>query len=202
MIELYSGTPGSGKSYHATERVYYWLRDRKVIANYELQGLPSKKAANFIYKVNADITPAYLIDFAKKNHVQRKESQTMVVIDEAGIKFNCRSWQDKDRLQWLDFFSQHRKYGFDIILIAQADVMLDKQIRQFIENDVNHRKLSSCGVYGKAVSVAYKFVAITFWYGNRMRIGAQYIGYRKKIANLYNSWGTFNEVAEIETNHA
>ena len=31
MIHLYSGTPGSGKSFHATEKIFYRLRMRKML---------------------------------------------------------------------------------------------------------------------------------------------------------------------------
>ena len=37
MILLYSGTPGSGKSFHATQEIYYLLRRKKnVICNYDV----------------------------------------------------------------------------------------------------------------------------------------------------------------------
>lgn len=191
MIELYSGTPGSGKSYHATSRIFYWLRNRKVIANYGLYGLPEKKSVNFLHRSNENLTVDNLIKFAEEYHVQRKEHQTLIVIDEAGIKFNSREWNNKDRLKWLDFFSQHRKYGFDIVLIAQADIMLDKQLRQFIENEVNHRNLLSCPFPVKIIAPVYRFAAVKWWYSNKMPLGVEYIRYSKKIGNLYNSFEGF-----------
>lgn len=37
MIDLYSGTPGSGKSLHTAERLYYWLRIGKpAICNFDI----------------------------------------------------------------------------------------------------------------------------------------------------------------------
>ena len=38
----------------------------------------------------------------------------------------------------MTFFSQHRKLGFNIILITQSDRMLDKQIRSLVEDEVKH----------------------------------------------------------------
>ena len=47
---------------------------------------------------------------------------------------NCRDFGRKDRNAWVTFFSQHRKLGFNIILITQSDRMLDKQIRSLVED--------------------------------------------------------------------
>ena len=49
MIHLYSGTPGSGKSFHATEKIFYRLRMRKnVICNYIMAQLSRQKFDVFI----------------------------------------------------------------------------------------------------------------------------------------------------------
>lgn len=192
MITLYSGTPGSGKSYHATLEVYYALHNKNVIANYELDTSCIKKKHKYNYIASQALTVDYLMAYAKVNHVPFKEHQTLLVIDEAGLKFNSRDWQAKDRMNWLDFFSQHRKFGFDVILIAQADLMLDKQIRAFIEVEENHRLMAQCGIYGKVLGYIFRFVDIKRWYGNKMRLGADYIIYRSKIAHMYNSMGFFD----------
>ena len=38
-------------------------------------------------------------------------------------------------------FSQHRKLGYRVILIAQFDRMLDRQIRSVLEYEYIHRKV-------------------------------------------------------------
>ena len=195
MLELYSGTPGSGKSYHATERIYYSLLcGRNIIANFPVT-MPKtfrKVKGEFLYLPNEQLTVNALMEFAKKFHKGRKEGQTLIVIDEAGIKFNARSWQDKDRFQWLNFFSQHRKFGFDIILISQADIMLDKQMRTFIEIEHNHRKMKNCGRMGFLLSPIMSFVDVKFWYGIKLRLGMESLRYSKKIANIYDSYALFD----------
>lgn len=193
MIELYSGTPGSGKSYHSTERIYYQLRRGKsVIANYGINTKKIKKCGTFYLLSNEALTVPFLIDYAMQHHRIGKEHETLLVIDEAGIKFNSRDWQAKDRLVWLDFFSQHRKYGYDVILVAQADIMLDKQIRAFIEVENNHRLLKQCGWVGYVLRPLFAFVNIRTWYGNKMRLGAEYIRYSSRIAKLYDTMGAFS----------
>lgn len=191
MIELYSGTPGSGKSFHACERLYYSLRyGKNVIANFPIKEF--KRKGTFLYLPNDKLTVASLLTFAKQNHKRNVESQTLIIIDEAGIKFNSRQWQDKSRLQWLDFFSQHRKFGFDIIMIAQSDIMLDKQIRAFIEINHNHRKMKNNGKIGFILSPVFTFCDVKFWYGINLRLGCDFFRYKKKIANLYDSYMLFD----------
>ena len=197
MIELFSGTPGSGKSFHACERIYYRLQTGcNIIANFPCafpEKYQKKKMRGiFEYRPNDKLTVEYLVNFSRVHHKARKEHQTLIIIDEAGIKFNCRMWQDKDRFGWLNFLSQHRKFGFDIILVAQADVMLDKQIRQFIEIEHNHRLMKSCGMVGTVMSVAFNFLDVKSFYGIKMPLGSECIKYRKKIADLYDSYSLFD----------
>lgn len=196
MISLYSGTPGSGKSFHATQRCYDALRwaGANVISNFPINLEKIKKVkGKHIYLKNNDLTVDYLVRFCRENHKPNKESQTLLVIDEAGIKFNSRSWQDKDRLKWLDFFSQHRKLGYEIILISQSDLMLDKQIRSFIEVEHIHRSMRNNGKMGFLLSPLFTFVDIRVWYCMRMKLGVDFIRYSKRIASIYDSYMLFNE---------
>ena len=85
MISLYTGTPGSGKSYHATEKIDIALRRGvNVVCNYSIK-TNSRHKGIFVYKKNADLTVDYLMRFAMKFHVPDKESQTVIVIDESLI---------------------------------------------------------------------------------------------------------------------
>lgn len=197
MISLYSGTPGSGKSYHATRDIYDWLRYKggNVIANFPIKPIKKQKGI-FVYKSNDDLTIDFLVEFAKANHRPHKENESLLVIDEAGLKFNARCWNDKGRLQWLDFFSQHRKFGYQIILISQADLMLDKQIRAFIEVEHVHRKMALNGRVGFLLSPLYTFVDIQYWYGLRLYLRMEFIRYSRRIANIYDSYMMFDNKNE------
>ena len=139
MIYFYSGTPGSGKSLHVAIDIFRKLRFKKnVIATFPINismvsNKGKRKIGNFVYKDVSELTVQFLFDYALEHHVIGKEGQTLVVIDECQILFNPREFGKKDRLQWITFFTQHRKLGYNFILISQFDRLVDRQIRFLFE---------------------------------------------------------------------
>ena len=113
MISLYSGTPGSGKSYHAILTISRrFERGGGVIANFPVRipdGITPRKPFRFSYWDNSDITPEKLASYARLYHVEGLEGQTLLVVDEAQVIWNARSFTDKNRMGWVKFFSQHRE---------------------------------------------------------------------------------------------
>ena len=145
MIKLFSGTPGSGKSLHTAEKIYYALRaGRPVICNFDInrefvKGRRGRKC-DFTYIANDQLSVEFLLSLSTSyfsNHRMR-EDWILLVLDEAQLLFNAREWGQNGRKEWLSFFSQHRKYGYEIILVAQFDRMLDRQIRSLIEYEFIH----------------------------------------------------------------
>lgn len=198
MISVYTGTPGSGKSYHVAKQIEMYLKTkRNVIANFPIDTNQIKRCkGTFIYMDDGEITVDFLYNYAKQNHKIGKEGQTILVIDEAQRLFNCRDFARKDRMQWITFYSQHRKYGFNVILVTQNDQTLDKQIRALIEYEYRHRKVNNYGLGGLILSLTFTiwFVSIEYWYGMKgkdARLGATFIPLRKKILNIYNSYKLF-----------
>lgn len=192
MIWLYSGTPGSGKSYHAAVDIVNKLKRKDkntVIANFPIKTEGYK--GKYIYVDNPDMTIEYLTRYARQNHYVGLEGQTLVIIDEAQILFNSRDWgtNSQKRMAWIKFFSQHRKYGYNFILIAQFDKMIDRQIRSLIEYEVAHMKMNNFFWF---LPMTF-FMCVERWYGQKMKTGHQIIRYKKKIANIYNSYATFEE---------
>jgi len=165
-----------------------------VIANFPIV----YKGSNFFYWDNLDITIENLMKHAQKYHKKGIEGQTLVVIDEAQCLFNCRDWgtNSKLRMDWIKFFSQHRHLGFNFILIAQFDRMIDRQIRCLFEYEILHRKLNSFFTF---LPVTF-FMCIEKWYGANMKVGHIVLRYRKKISRLYDSYAlfAFDDVAKYE----
>lgn len=196
MIWLYSGTPGSGKSLHATKDILDRLAVNKkkpnsfVIANYNLT---TKYSDKFFYMDNSDITPDFLIDFALSFHKIGKENQSLIVIDEAAMFFNCRESTAKDRKRWVQFFQQHRKLGYNIILICQFDRMLDRQVRGFIEYEIMHRKLNNAGGLGFLLNILHipLFWTIERWCGAKMVTGKGFMMFSIRASKAYNTYDLF-----------
>lgn len=200
MIYLYSGTPGSGKSLHQACNIYYRLsKGKPVIANFEINTdiIKSKRLGEFYYISNDILRPELLIKYAKiyfKNH-KFKEGEISLYIDECQLLFNAREWNIKGRKDWLSFFTQHRKYGYNIYLVAQFDKMIDRQIRSLIEYEIIHRKVTNYGGWGKFFTLlsggGQLFVAVTVWYPIREKVDSNFFKARKKYYQLYDTLNTF-----------
>lgn len=229
MVSFYTGTPGSGKSYHLAQLVYDKLKyqDINVIANFEVNldnirltyrgylksritemtnGKIKFKKYNsrplkgrFYYWDNSQITVDNLLAFAAENHVRRTRSvdapQTLVLIDEAGIVFNCRGFGDRNRQKWVNFFAKHRHYNFDIVLCCQFDRQVDKQIRCCVEYEQIHRKLKNFQFLGWLASTlagGNLFVICENWYMNHLKCGNHLLRYSHRIAALYDTLRDFD----------
>lgn len=206
MIYLYTGTPGSGKSLHLARLILNYLNGKggNVIANFDVDRNVAFKSifklfkfgkhGEFFYYSPNKLTVSNLIDYSKKYHVQGKENQTLLCIDECQTLFNPREFQRKDRLDWNNFFSQHRKLGFEVILVTQTDRLIDRQIRALVEYEVKHRKVNNFKI-GKLLPFPC-FCAISYWYGVRERLGCEFFPYSKKLGNLYDSYKMFEKGEE------
>lgn len=202
MLQIYTGTPGSGKSLHLAKDIHFWLRlGINIIANFEINlDLIKRCKGKFTYIETEKLTVNFLKNYALMNHdfKSKKEFQTQIIIDEASDIFNCRDIRRRDRASWLLFFRQHRKYRYDVLLTTQDDKEIDRQIRNKIEEEIRHRKLNNYGFIGSMLSLLsfnkFKlFIAIKFWKGNHMRTGVDYFIYRKKYGMLYDTFKLFSD---------
>ncbi len=170
-----------------------------VIANFDLRHDVRNYDAAFHFKSNLNLHPDWLVEFARKwwDTHRFRENSILLVVDEAQLLFNSREWNNPDRMAWLQFFSQHRHYGYKVILIAQSDRMIDRQFRALLEYDVKHRKLANFGIGGAILSLfclGRLFVAVTMYYGLKERTGVLFFVTRKKIHGLYDSYSTFERL--------
>jgi len=212
MISLYSGTVGGGKSYHATELALTWVRTGKhVIANFPIK-IPDSKFFLFLYFLfpfikryyekqlknwifEENITPEYLIAKTMEMGWMSKESQCLLLIDEAGVIFNSRDYavDPKSRNKWIKFFSLSRKLGYDVVLIAQHDRMLDRQIRSLLEYDVKHlRANNSFFLRFLDIFRVTLFMYVYRWYGTKMKANLRFSFYSSLVANRYDTMRLFD----------
>lgn len=205
MIYLYSGTPGSGKSLHLAERLYFRIKHQNIVAigNFDLniENIKGNRRGRYISINNNRLTPHRLIKFSLdyRNHYlkgkQMPEGKFLLVIDECQIMFNSREWQMSGRSDWLSFFTQHRKLGYDIVLISQFDRMIDRQIRSLIEYEYIHRKVNNYGMVGKILGLlcgGSLFVTVKMWYPMKQRVGSDFFIGRKKYFGMYDSYKLFD----------
>ncbi len=199
MITLYSGTPGSGKSLYSAYIIYDRLKSKKrVIANFNINFDVFKRKSNkvkqyFYWYDNFELTPKLLKDFAIEHHKLGREHQTLIIIDEASVFFNARDFSRKDRMDWIGFFQQHRKLGFDVILISQQDRMIDRQIRGFIETEYKYRSVKHYKLFGTILYYLFGglFIRQERWYGSQLFLGSQFFVLKRKRAKLYNTFEVF-----------
>lgn len=195
MIFLYTGTPGSGKSYHAAEVVDRALRRKlPVIANFEVNLNPKKHKGEFIYIDTLDMTPDFFMSYAEEHFIPgRDEHQGIIIIDEAQIPFNSREGLNRNRMKWISFFSKHRHYFYDIILITQHDRMIDRQIRSLVETEYKHRKLTNFGAKGWFMIVIFHkmFVGVRYWYPIQEKVSSEFFNLSRRVCNLYDTFKRF-----------
>jgi len=137
----------------------------------------------------------FFYKYAKKFHKKGVEGQTLIVIDEAQmvmspsvIKLKCQ--EDKNyRVDLLEFFTQHRRLGFNIILVSQFDKLIDAQVRCLFEYDCKHRKANNFS-FGWLFSL-FKislFVQVQYWYCINQKLSASFFTYSKKYSRIYDSY--------------
>lgn len=227
MISFYTGTPGSGKSYHLAQLCYDTLRYKEIniIANFEINlnnvaltrlgrfkrwlnqrfGIRFRRynkrrlKGHFYYWDNSQVTVRNLLLFAQQNHVRRRKSvdapQTLVLLDESGIVFNCRAFSTAGRQEWVNFFAKHRHYNFDFVLACQFDRQVDRQIRCCVEYEQQHRKLRNFQFLGWLLSVlagGNLFVVNEMWYAGKLKVRNSLLRYNPRIASLYDTLRDFS----------
>lgn len=202
LIQIYTGTPGSGKSLHMAKDIFLISSRRKkciIICNFEVDTKKLKNPDRFIYIANGELSPEILMKISEEffvgNNLPLEENRIYLLIDECQLLFNSRDWRDEARKGWLSFFSQHRKYGFSVTLCCQYDLMIDKQIRALIEYEVIHRKITnfgSAGIVLRLLAFGDIFIAVEKWYSLSQKIGSSYFRFHQKYASLYDTFNRFD----------
>lgn len=203
MIYLYSGTPGSGKSLHVARVIKGTLfRNLPVISNIPINTRLCKHPEKYLYVNDGMIRPSALVEYSKEYFKDKpvKEGQILLIIDEAQRLFNARDWNKSDRAGWNEFFQLHRHYGYDVILVAQFDRMLDRQVRSVIEYEQIHRKVSNYGWRGwllcAFMAAPCLFVSVKMWYPMKERVGSEFFRYSRRLGKLYDTYMTFDTIEE------
>lgn len=204
MINLYSGTPGSGKSLHCADLIKRWLHTFKapVICNFSFNAAACRPRGwgSLLIVDNKEISPDFLIYFSETYRKLRgwnsvPEEHILLVIDEAQLLFNAREWNKSNRSDWISFFTQHRKLGYRVILIAQFDRMLDRQIRSVLEYEFIHRKVKNIGRGGyalNALALGGLHVCVKIYKPLNEKVSSEFFKGNRALYSLYNSYTRFS----------
>lgn len=202
MIYLYTGTPGSGKSLHMARDIYDVCNakksDKLVIVNFPVNLASLKYPERLVYIPQEELTPLRVYEVVRGFWGDRtiKEGSVKLFVDECQLIFNSREWNTVGRKEWISLFTQHRKIGMDVYLVAQFDEMVDKQMRSLVEYHVIHRKVTNFGMFGafiKLLTFGNLFISIYQWYGIKEKIYHEYFRAWKKYYSLYDTMAIFSD---------
>ena len=229
LIYFYSGTPGSGKSLRVARDIVAKLKIRKqnVITNMSVNydyirtsrfkewlnkkfgtkyDTKIKDMGRLYYVPDNKLTVEFLYQYAMKFHKRGVEGQTLLIIDEAQMKFAPNTMKLMNQMdihyrqKWLDFFTQHRHLGYNIIVVSQFDRLIDPQVRCLFEYECRHRKINNYGAIGMILSL-FKFsvfVQVEYWYGLKARISSNFFLYSPKYAKIYDSYKRFDDLLKMK----
>lgn len=157
------GRPGSGKSYEAVRyHIYLALKSgRKVVTNIplniewfvtkigeEVRELIELKEMSFAYDKNTVRSFSKAEEFTNDTWKNEKGQGALFVVDEAHLVYPTSGrgkQQSNDLLDCLEYFSGHRHYGHDIVLITQHLRKINNHARDMIEIQYLLKKHTALG---------------------------------------------------------
>jgi hypothetical protein len=131
---IIQGVRGEGKSLCAVGKIKeYMLRGRPVATNLNLfldKFLPEDNAA-IAYRLpdHPRLCDFQILPPAYDPKYKKEDMNGLLVLDELGTWLNARNWNDKSRLELLNWLFLSRKDHWDLILLAQDYEMIDAQVR-------------------------------------------------------------------------
>jgi len=183
MITLYSGLLRNGKDLNLIRDMYKVLVKEKknVISNVPINmDLVTKNGrrstGEFTYLPNDKLTVPFLIEYSEKNHRPYREGETVVFIYGAEYMFNTYYNKSLNVVEWYDFLGAIKKYAYYINIEAEISTLIEREIRIFICNEVNHNTIS------RTLQI---YRAITKWYGLGHIVGVKVLKNSNKYMRMY-----------------
>jgi len=133
-VSFVTGKLGAGKGKYAVMKLLEAaFEGRRIAGNVDLNlGEFSKRKHRRVYVRLPDKPTARDLEALGHGNPESydEDRNGLLVLDELGTWFNSRSFQDKDRAPVLDWMIHARKHGWDVLLICQNEVQIDKQARE------------------------------------------------------------------------
>jgi len=201
MIEQFVGTIGSGKTYHALERIAEHLKKGKyVIANFPMSFPPAMVrkgyADRFLYLPTEHLEDesgiAIFIKLAEEYGFDEFTNLCLCVLDESGDIFPPNQATSQLQRTYKKFFKVSRHLGYDFILIMQDETEINKTITKCMEYKVVHRKANN--IFPFSLLPFTIFMHITYWKQSRQRLKSGSTIFVKSFSKLYNTHQYRNSV--------
>lgn len=131
---IIQGVRGEGKSLAAVGKIKeYMLKGRPVATNLNLfldNFLPAD-CSTMAYRLpdHPRLEDFQMLPPAYDTKYKGEDKNGLLVLDELGTWLNARNWNDKKRLEMLNWLFLSRKDHWDLILLAQDFEMIDSQVR-------------------------------------------------------------------------
>lgn len=131
---IIQGVRGEGKSLCAVGKIKeYMERGRPVATNLNLylEKFLSEDNSTIAYRLpdHPRLEDFQLLPPAYDPKYKGEDMNGLLVLDELGTWLNARNWNDKKRLELLNWLFLSRKDHWDLILLAQDFEMIDSQVR-------------------------------------------------------------------------
>jgi len=162
---LLCGKRGSGKSLGAVDKAGSYLKAGRAVATninlnieylvpafnktrwYRVPDWPSAQdlaalplGNRFLEWKEGEADPVMLPGYDEKYN-------GLLLLDEVATFLNAREWNGNGRQEFISWLAQSRKYGWDLLLIAQSVGMVDKQVRDsFIDVQGTVRNMEKMAV--------------------------------------------------------
>jgi hypothetical protein len=130
---LLSGKRGEGKSISAARMMASYIRRGCTVATnmdirMEHMARPWSKLICYRLPDHPDVSAFESLPLGNENPVDESKNG-LLVLDEVATFLNSRDWQARDRAAVIRWLLHSRKYGWDLLLIAQHPRLVDAQIR-------------------------------------------------------------------------
>jgi hypothetical protein len=133
-VQFVTGKLGAGKGKYAVMQLLKAAKEgRRIAGNLDiyLEHFSKKKHRTKYVRVPDKPTARDLEALGHGNPESYDEDRNgLLVLDELGTWLNARSFSDPARAGVLDWLIHARKHGWDVILICQNEVQVDKQVRE------------------------------------------------------------------------
>lgn len=131
-VYFVTGGLGSGKGLAALYQLRNYANNGfRIAGNLDInldKLMPSVNSKTSYMRIPDRPTASDLLLLGQGNNGYDPDENSLLVLDECVTWLNARSWNDKGRMSLIDWLIHSRKYGWDVILIAQSFETLDKQI--------------------------------------------------------------------------